>query len=144
VLNWLTSLNLNGNATFGENPADRLTVAGVLIDLTDDQTIVSGDLASLDIAGLVSGSAHFELKRQTIHVTNSPAVEATLLTFAPRTQPECRPRASASRSTAGRSHRRDHADRDDDPRRWLAVRARISARRSTSAASRRRSPTTSA
>ncbi|MGZ6715887.1 MAG: hypothetical protein ACXVFG_14140, partial [Gaiellaceae bacterium] len=82
VLNWLTSLNLNGNATFGENPADRLTVAGVLIDLTDDQTIVSGDLASLDIAGLVSGSAHFELKRQTIHVTNSPAVEATLLTFA--------------------------------------------------------------
>src|SRR6185312_4328679 len=81
VLNWLTSLNLNGDTTFGADPADRLTVAGVLIDLTTDQTVVSGDLTSLNIAALVSGSAHFELTRQTIHVTNSPPVAATLLTF---------------------------------------------------------------
>src|SRR5207302_5879663 len=65
----------------GASPADQLTVAGTPIDLVSDQMRVDGDLNNLNIAGLVSGSAHFELTKQTIHVDQGGSTEASLLTF---------------------------------------------------------------
>src|SRR6185295_13781542 len=81
VLDWTSDLDLNGDSTFGADPADQLSVAGVAIDLTDDKTVVSGDLTNLNIADLVSGSAHFEVTKQTIHVNQGGSTAATLMTF---------------------------------------------------------------
>src|SRR5205807_1794365 len=77
VTAWTTALDLNIDGTF----SDALTVNSVPVDLTSDLTRVTGDLSSLNIAGLVSGSAHFELTKQSIHVDQGGSVAASLLTF---------------------------------------------------------------
>src|SRR5205807_1158949 len=77
VTAWTTALDLNIDGTF----SDQLSVNSVPIDLTSDLTRVTGDLSSLNIAGLVSGSAHFELTKQSIHVDQGGSTPASLLTF---------------------------------------------------------------
>src|SRR5207253_8327015 len=81
VFNCMTSLHPYAHNTFGATPADQLSVVLTPINLTTDQVFVSGDLTSLNIANLVSGSAHFEVTKQTIHVNQGGSTEATLLTF---------------------------------------------------------------
>src|SRR6185312_7393746 len=80
VLNWQTSVDLNKDGAAG-GPADQLVVNGVPIDLTSDLTKVEGDLTSLNIANVVSGSAHFEVTKRTTTVDSSGHVPVTLITF---------------------------------------------------------------
>jgi hypothetical protein len=123
VLDWTSDLDLNGDSTFGADPADRLTVAGVAVDLIDDKTVVAGDLTNLNIADLVTGSAHFEVTKQTIHVNQGGSTAATLMPFGLSSL-----NLTVGTSTFGvtinsaRRDRRDHATDNSRPRRWLAVR----------------------
>ena len=75
VLDWTTAVDTDESGAFTATP---VTVLGAPITLTDDRLAVSGDITSLDIAGFVTGSAHFELTKSTIGV-DMPAPIADLL-----------------------------------------------------------------
>ena len=67
VLDWTAAFDIDANGVFGEVD-DLLIVDGTPIELTTDKLAVAGDLATLSIAGLVNGSAHFEITKQTVDV----------------------------------------------------------------------------
>ena len=66
-LNWLTQISLDNDATTGENPADRLVVAGKTIDFTGDFLRASGRV-DVNLFGFVSGSVAFAFQQQTVDV----------------------------------------------------------------------------
>src|SRR6185312_15983673 len=85
ALNWTTAFDFNGDGTFNDavlidtGPTTSLTL-GFTTQLTD----VSGDLTSLNFAsGLVTGSAHFAIRKTLVGVHVGPAdlTNAVLLTL---------------------------------------------------------------
>ncbi|HET6548786.1 MAG TPA: calcium-binding protein, partial [Solirubrobacter sp.] len=66
-LNWLTQLNLDKDATAGENPDDRLTVAGTPIDFTGAFLRASGRV-DIELFGMVSGSVGFAFQQRAVDV----------------------------------------------------------------------------
>jgi hypothetical protein len=71
-------LDLNRDGTF----ADTLSIGGKAIDYADELIHAQGDITTLNVADLVSGSAHFDLTRKLIKVNQGGSFDATLLTFA--------------------------------------------------------------
>ena len=67
ALNWLTQLDLNKNGTAGQDPDDRLTIAGVPINFTGDFLRASGRL-DINLFGFVTGSVAFAFQQQTVDV----------------------------------------------------------------------------
>ena len=67
ALDWTTALDLNTNGTFGESPADQLTVGGIPIDLTGATLTVSGT-ANVQLFGMITGEVAFAFQQQTVSV----------------------------------------------------------------------------
>ena len=71
ALDWTHAVDLDDTGT--TFAADPVTVLGTTIDLTSGGTTVSGSLANVDVAGILTGSAHFS-------VTDQPARSTTTAT----------------------------------------------------------------
>src|SRR5213078_2120094 len=75
---WAHAIDLEASdSTFD---ADAVEVAGQTLDLSGSETTVKGNLTNLQIAGLVSGSAKFEISKRGVTVTTGDeTVDATLV-----------------------------------------------------------------
>ena len=82
ALDWTTAVGV-GDAGTGEFSPAEVEVGGTVIGFTGGRTFVDGEITTLDLLGLVSGTAHFELERKAVKA--SPAgteIDAALLTIA--------------------------------------------------------------
>ncbi|MGZ4363246.1 MAG: hypothetical protein ACXVFF_13510, partial [Gaiellaceae bacterium] len=78
VVDWAHDLDLNRDGTF----ADSLSIGGKAIDYPDELIHAQGDITTLNVADLVSGSAHFDVTRKLIKVNQGGSFDASLVTFA--------------------------------------------------------------
>ena len=83
-LNWTTAVDLDNTGSAGTFAADPVTVLGTTVDLTGGGTSVSGSLTGVNVADVLTGSADFNVTKESVSVnddgdTGTPAVDSVLL-----------------------------------------------------------------
>ena len=68
ALDWTTTLNLDGDDSFGDSVLDQVEVVGVDIDFTEELTRASGRLTINNILGLLKGTVAFAFEQQDVNV----------------------------------------------------------------------------
>ena len=84
ALNWASAVDLDDTGAAGTFAADPVTVLGTTIDLAGGVTSVSGSLTGVNVAGVLTGAAEFNVTKESVSVnddgdTGTPAVSSVLL-----------------------------------------------------------------
>ena len=87
ALDWTKAFDTNDDGAFGTASDELLVVDGTPIEQTDARLAVSGELANLTIAGIITGNAGFELVKSTVRLdlpegTTPDVPSASMLTIA--------------------------------------------------------------